>query len=128
MRLLVWVVGSVLFALQWGACTAAEDSPSMAAPESYLKAAFVENRKPVVENLRLSPISPVSGDRIVASLEASDPDGDSIEVIYQWRLNGRLLDKSESSFYAESLTKGGLIEVTVFARDGKEQSAPIGRG
>lgn len=114
-----------LVALLGGACGGGDDRPSMAAPEAALPVDTALNQKPNIERVRLHPESPVPGDRIEASVEASDPEGEPVEIVYQWRVNGRQVEGSEPSFRVEDLTKGSAIEVTVVARDGKDQSAPV---
>ena len=83
------------------------------------------NAKPRVEDVRVQPSHPVPGERLTVSVKASDPDGDPIELLYQWRVDGRRLEENGSSFHVGDLRKGSVIEVTVIARDGREQSLPF---
>jgi len=114
-----------LVALLMVACGGSEEVPSMVSRKAAASTDSVENRKPVIEFVRLSPSSPGPGDRVTARVEASDADGDHVEIVYQWRVNGSLVDESGASLPVGNIAKGGVIEVTAIARDGKEQGAPV---
>ena len=117
-------VGLFLVALHWGACGGGEEAPSMVSPEAASLAEGSRTRRPVVEDVRLFPDSPLPGDRVAANVESSDPDGDSLEILYQWRVNGERVEASEPFYHIANLRKGSVVEVTAVARDGKAQSAP----
>ncbi|MCH2171176.1 Ig domain-containing protein [Myxococcota bacterium] len=80
---------------------------------------------PIVAGVYLTPSSPHPGDRIKARVEASDPDGDPLEIVYQWYENGRRLDETGSSLLLTDLRKDSVVEVAVVARDGFGQSKPV---
>jgi len=118
---------ALLFALLAAGCSGGEEALSMQASgvEANVGDVSGSNRRPVIEGLYLSPQLPVPGDRVTASVEASDPDGDLIEIVYQWSVDGRRVEADASSLHVENLRKGSVIEVAAVARDGKEQSEPV---
>jgi hypothetical protein len=56
-------------------------------------------------------------------VEASDPDGDRLEIVYQWWVNGSKVDGGPS-LHIDAVSKGSWIELRVVARDGEAESAP----
>jgi hypothetical protein len=59
------------------------------------------------------------------SVDASDPDGDAVELVYRWQLNGArmpsmaLLDSGSSAILPKVANQGDLVEVMVIATDGE---------
>lgn len=82
------------------------------------------NRAPLIERVELLPHSPRPGERLSAEVEVSDPDGDRVELVYQWRVDGRRLPGAEPWLHIEGFGKNALVELTVYARDGANQSEP----
>ena len=87
-------------------------------------AAPADNGRPVIERLYVSPSEPRPGEHISALVQASDPDGDPIELVYDWRIDGRRTGHNGSSMPVEAESKNALIEVIVVARDGVNESEP----
>jgi hypothetical protein len=56
-------------------------------------------------------------------VEASDPDGDRLEIVYEWRVNGSRVDGGPS-LHVDAVPKGSSIELRVVARDAESESAP----
>ncbi len=93
-----------------------------AASETAVERPASLNAPPQIERVELSPLDPRPGQRVVARVVASDPDGDEIELRYEWLVNGRRSEQTASSFHVEDVAKGTLIEVRVTAADGANQS------
>jgi hypothetical protein len=85
------------------------------------------NEAPVIESVSLDPAEPRPGQRVTARVEASDAEGDKIRFDYHWRVNGWEVDSADgqASLHVEKNEPGASIEVTVVARDGSGESAPI---
>ena len=100
---------------------AADPTPREAASPAPAEAA---NQPPEVRSLRFEPETPLPGQRVVTRVEASDPDGDPVRLVYTWRLDGRETRRSEAGFDVPQQAKGALLEVSVVAHDGKAESQP----
>ncbi len=88
--------------------------------------ARVRNRRPTVIGIAIRPQPEVlPGETLVATAQANDPDGDSIEYSYRWRLNGQLQTDTGDSFETDRLKKGDEIQAVVVASDGSEDSAEL---
>lgn len=80
---------------------------------------------PVIERVAITPPVLTPGTEIRAVVEASDPDGDPLQLEYVWSYNGREVKRGDqASFYLVDLKKGDRVQVTVRASDGSNQSAP----
>jgi len=82
------------------------------------------NARPVIDSLYFEPEDPRSGDAVRVLVEASDPDGDAIQLSYTWRLNGKPMQASTESASLAGARKGDVLEVTVSAGDGRAVSLP----
>jgi hypothetical protein len=80
------------------------------------------NHAPAIKSVRLDPAAPVDGDRVHAIVSVEDPDGDPIELGFEWTISGRLVPTGEASIQLKGVTKHDRIEVVVKASDGKLQS------
>lgn len=101
---------------------------SMAAPSEH-DAVDVDhgggvNRPPRIESLTLSPSRPVAGEKLRASAVARDPDGDPVELAYEWKVNGRPVRGSGPEIVLGQLERRDRVSVTVTASDGHEVSEP----
>jgi len=83
------------------------------------------NRPPVVSRVTLFPANAQPGTTLEARAEVSDPDGDPIELQYTWRSGGRVVGGNSSAYRIQGASKSETIEVTVVAKDGSGESAPI---
>ena len=85
--------------------------------------AQVRNRRPTVIGIAIRPQPEVlSGEPLVATAQANDPDGDSLEYSYRWLLNGQLQTDTGDSFETDRLKKGDEIQAVVVASDGDAES------
>lgn len=87
---------------------------------------WVENTVPVIAWVRLEPDTPAAGASVTARVRVDDPDGDEIELGYAWRLNGRPARTPDGdTLHLGSAMKGDVVEVTVTASDGWDESDPV---
>jgi len=82
------------------------------------------NRAPIVSKVELLATAPLPGERIKAAVTATDPEHDSIELIYRWRVNGKATGGNAPAIMVPNVPKNSLIELEVVARDGTSESAP----
>jgi hypothetical protein len=83
------------------------------------------NHPPEIASVSLSPTSPLSEGTIEARIDASDPDGNLVQFLLSWRLNGRLLEEgARTSIRLPVLERGDRVELTVRANDGTLESEP----
>lgn len=85
-----------------------------------------QNRAPSVTRVEILPFSPRVGQELRASVQAVDPDGDKVELAYQWEVNGEDLEgEEEPSFHSEGLRPGDRVVVRVIPFDGKTWGEPM---
>lgn len=120
----------IILAVVAGAALAAcggDDAPETTGRPMASQAPVVEdgtgaNHPPEIERLSLRPRNPRPGERIVASVEASDPDGDPVRFSYQWTMNGDRVGDG-ASLGTEGFPKGSTVELRVVPSDGKAEGA-----
>jgi len=115
-----WTRVSVALAALLGiaACGGDESRPKASA------ATLVGDQVPVIQYLRLEPTEPVAGDAIYASVKARDPDGDNVEIRYDWEVGGVPVSETGPTITLGPVPKGTQIEVTATASDGLHTSEP----
>ena len=102
-----------------------EPAPDAGYEQSESGASDPGNSAPVIESVRLEPAEPRPGERVTAYVEASDPEGDKVELDYQWRVGGWEVDEAhgkQSMVVAGDREPGSWIEVTVVASDDSSES------
>jgi hypothetical protein len=84
------------------------------------------NSPPVIEEVALEPSRPRPGETVQVRVNVSDPDGDPIRLDYEWRADGRTIERAagQPSLHVENLPRESAIEVTVIAHDAQSESAP----
>lgn len=82
-----------------------------------------ENLAPVIHRVTLLPAEPRPGERVTATVEAEDPNGDRIELGYQWSIGHQRIDGGPA-LQLPSVPKGTRIEVRVTARDEESVGSP----
>lgn len=119
-----WLGAGCALLLACGGEEASEISgaPMAQAPPAAADHSSSLNAPPRIDRVDLSPSSPRPGERVVASVGATDPDGDEISFRYEWRVDGRRTGQSGPSFHVEDATRGSQIELLVVARDAAGQS------
>ena len=88
------------------------------------------NIAPVVDSVTIDQHSPLTGDTLTATVDASDPDGpDALTYGYQWIKNGTDLtgetDATLDLSVAGNGDKGDAISLRITAFDGLSTSAPL---
>ena len=84
---------------------------------------IIQNTKPKVDSITLSPSTIYTNDTITASAIASDIDGDSITLTYTWSVNQNQVQSDSTNTLAGSLfAKGDSVSVKVVATDGQADS------
>ncbi len=85
--------------------------------------ARIPNRRPTLVGVAISPQPEVlPGEKLVATAQANDPDGDPIAYSYRWRVNGKPQMDTGDTFEADDLVKGDEIQSSVVASDGTDDS------
>lgn len=80
------------------------------------------NDPPEIDELVLRPDRPRPGERLTAVVEASDVNGDPIKLSYTWTVDGNEVRNRSNEFMLKDVKKGSYVEVSVVARDGKDES------
>ena len=107
--------GLALAAGVWAAgCGQAPESP-----EAERAAGAADNRPPVVRSLRIEPADAVPGGRVRAVLDASDPDGDVLELGWRWQLDGERLGSGEPELAIPESSARARLQVEARVSDGR---------
>lgn len=84
----------------------------------------VRNRPPRVTSLRLLPDEPGGADNLMAVVEGTDPEGDTLEFVHRWWRNGSLIPGQTGPTLApQHFHRRDEVRVEVAASDGFEQGA-----
>lgn len=89
---------------------------------------MVENTRPVIQTVELEPKEPKAGERIKATLEGNDVDGDEVRYSYKWWRNTQIvLDGDQNSLDTAGFSRDDTVTVVVTPHDregrGKEVRA-----
>jgi alpha-tubulin suppressor-like RCC1 family protein len=84
----------------------------------------VGNARPVVTLVTLEPVDPVTGDRLFASAQATDADGDALSYSFDWYVDGTLVQSGPSDVW-DGAFRGQDVSVEVTASDAVVGSAPV---
>jgi predicted outer membrane repeat protein len=88
----------------------------------------VVNSAPTV-TVKLDNASPKTNDLLTATANASDADGDSVSLVYQWKVNGVVVQESADNTFDLSVAGHGdlhdIITVTVTPNDGACDGTPV---
>jgi hypothetical protein len=86
----------------------------------------VRNLPPLVDSVRIEPGSSVSrGDPVRVTAQAHDPDGQNVELRYEWTVNDREVAGDGARLSTEGLHKDDAIRVWVVASDGEDESDAV---
>jgi hypothetical protein len=97
-----------------------------AAPGSATSRTAQNNGAPQVTSVSLQPNAPQPGTVVQALARATDPDGDSVHVRYEWRVaGGRVSGGKDGSLVVPELRKGENLVVDAIASDGRAESEPM---
>jgi hypothetical protein len=115
-------VCAVAIAAAWSvACGSGDGSPQM--PDASRGA----NQRPLIEQMRLEPAEPVPGDVVRALVRARDPDGQAVELRFDWEIGGVPRSETGPEIEVPRVRKGTRIEVPATASDGQAESEPARR-
>lgn len=87
--------------------------------ESDNSFAETENKPPKIQSISISSLSNDMRDGFKASIESSDPDGDTVYYIYQWKINGVKIpgETEETLQWQEEFKKGDMVTLEVIPYD-----------
>ena len=90
----------------------------------------VDNTPPVIRALTIQPSGAKVGDRLVATVDGSDMDGDAVHYIYRWFHNNRLtVEGEQGTLDTTGFSRGDVIAVSATPHDpgshGKEQLSEL---
>jgi hypothetical protein len=84
------------------------------------------NGAPQISSVTLEPNDPQPGTVVRALAHASDPDGDSVQIRYEWRIAGsRVSGARERLLVVPELPKDENRVVDAIASDGRAESEPV---
>lgn len=94
------------------------------AADAQAVATAAPNRAPVVRSVRLEPRHPIAGEKVTATVEAFDPDGDPVRVQYRWAFGGVETPERSPTVSLANTTRGTEVSLTAIATDGRSDSEP----
>lgn len=102
----------------------------VAGPPVRSESVVVGNTPPVIRALTIQPGSAKVGDRLVATVDGSDIDGEEIHYTYRWSHNNRLIVEGEQeALDTTGFSRGDTIAVSVTPHDrsshGKEKLSEL---
>lgn len=81
------------------------------------------NRAPQLGSVSFSPPRPTTLDALRAVVQATDPDGDRVDVDYKWFINGQeRFEFRDAVLPARAFKKGDVVQVEVRANDGTAET------
>lgn len=83
------------------------------------------DRPPRVEGLQIQPAEEINGRDVKVRAFASDPDGDEVEISYEWLVNGDEVEAEGAVFRTAGLSSGDTVQVRVMASAGGRDSEPV---
>ena len=101
-----------------------------AGPPVRSQSVVVGNTPPAIRTLTIQPSSAKVGDRLVATVDGSDIDGEEIRYTYRWSRNNRLIVEGEQeTLDTTGFSRGDTIAVSVTPQDrsshGKEKLSEL---
>jgi hypothetical protein len=115
---------AITLALLLPAC-ADEPSSSAAGPSAARAPGDPGNTPPLIASVELEPAAPRAGESVRAMVNASDPDGDPVKLVYEWELAGRAVGGGTQRLLLDGATRGDDFQVSVVASDGRAESEPF---
>lgn len=83
-----------------------------------------ENHLPVIFAVNVSPSRVTQASPITLKVNASDPDGDPVNLKYRWLLNGEEIPITTNTLSQDEFKKGDSITVFITPDDGKDEGDP----
>lgn len=99
-------------------------------PPVRSRSVVVGNTPPAIRDLTIQPIGAKVGDRLVATADGSDMDGDDVRYTYRWSHNNRLVvEGDQGTLDTTGFSRGDAIAVSATPHDrdshGKEQLSEL---
>ncbi|MFZ5476099.1 MAG: hypothetical protein ACOZNI_04935 [Myxococcota bacterium] len=96
-------------------------APKVEAPKPPPPPREAPNRPPVIGPLTITPAAPTVLDPIDATVEATDPDGQPVDLDFAWFVGEReVVGLASGRMLAGKHAKGDVVRVVVTATDGTE--------
>lgn len=125
-RTIPWAGGLLVLAALFG-CGGGEEpkptGPPLAARPAERPAPSPGNRPPEILDLRFEPARPAPGQSVRAVAKVADPDGEPVELLYRWKVDGVPRRETGDTLSLEGVPKGALVEVAVRAADPRAATA-----
>ena len=81
--------------------------------------AMVGNSSPSIQSVSITPDNPGTADDLVASVEGTDPDGDTLTYAYLWTVDGVAVQGGASDTLAsDNTSRGQEVALVVIPNDG----------
>lgn len=87
-------------------------------------AVSVGNARPEVTSVTLSPTDARTGERLFATAEGEDADGDTLTWTYEWRVDGATVSSGSAARFAGA-SRGESVTVVATAMDALTASVPV---
>ncbi len=88
--------------------------------------AVVGNTPPMVSHVTIEPDEQSFARRVVVKADVSDPDGDTMTVVYRWRKNDEVVKEGEANeLDITGFSAKDSIQVNVMASDGIDAAKPV---
>jgi len=117
-------IGAIALALMLPAC-AEEPQTSATDPGAVQASGDSGNRPANITSVRFEPAAPMAGESVRAVVNASDPDGDPVKLIYAWEVAGRAVGRGTQRLTLDGASSGDDFQVSVVATDGRADSEPF---
>jgi hypothetical protein len=89
----------------------------------------IENTPPEVESVVVKTPYLCRGADLEVEARGRDVDGDSVEFMYVWEVDGReLFYETDAVLAGDAYEKGNVVKLTVIPRDGEEDGKPFAKG
>lgn len=86
----------------------------------------ISNEPPILTSVSLAPSTPTTTDSITASIAYTDPEGMPVTEIYEWSVDGTVVQTGSTATLDASLfSKDQEVMVSVVVNDGISNSAPM---
>ena len=81
-----------------------------------------QNTAPLIDSVSLSPELALTADAVLATVQASDADGDTLTTTYEWTVDGAAAGTDSDTLAAELSAKGQRVVVMVTVRSEEHTS------
>jgi hypothetical protein len=107
-------------------CTATPSDGTDSGTTVASDALTIENAPPSVDSVSLTPSDPTTDEVVAATVTTSDPDGDTVTLIYTWTVDGSTVGETGSSLDgASAFSRDQVIGVSVVGDDGTDSGDAV---